>query len=49
METSIPDQIADGRTDLIFDYLAQGHPVDSVWIRPEYAGMEANLLGKPHA
>lgn len=24
------DRIADGRTDLVFDYLAQGHPADSV-------------------
>jgi hypothetical protein len=23
------DRIADGRTDLVFDYLAQGHPADS--------------------
>jgi hypothetical protein len=24
------ERIADGRTDLVFDYLAQGHPADSV-------------------
>ena len=30
MNTTIPDQIADGRTDLIFDYLAQDHIASSI-------------------
>ena len=30
MSKSILDQIADGRTDLVFDYVAAGHPATSV-------------------
>lgn len=29
MNSSILDRIADGRTDLVFDYLAEGHPANS--------------------
>jgi hypothetical protein len=29
MSSSILERIADGRTDLVFDYLAQGHPAKS--------------------
>jgi ankyrin repeat protein len=30
MSSNILDRIIDGRTDLVFDYLAQGHPANSV-------------------
>lgn len=39
MKTTIPDQIADAQPDLCYGDFR---------IHPEYAGMEANLLGKPH-
>jgi hypothetical protein len=37
---TILDRIADGRTDLVFDFVAAGHPA--------WGFMERDLLGRPH-
>lgn len=29
MRGAMPSRIVDGRTDLVFDYLAEGHPANS--------------------
>ena len=47
MSETIFDQIADGRTDLVFDYVAAGHAATSAdkdGVLIEYSGKEKSLL-----
>jgi hypothetical protein len=50
------ERIADGRTDLVFEYVSGGHPSTSLLrklcygrfsIRPNRLSMDAYLLGSP--